>query len=89
MATDDSLDDLIANLKSFDQTKQEEVLEWDEANFVPEQHEGIVSEVRGSQTQDNSTEMPTPIFKDQVFYDSKSTESVVTKKRGFFSRLLG
>ena len=89
MATDDSLDDLIANLKSFDQTKKEEALEWNEANFVPEEHEGIItSEVRGSNDQDTFSETPTAIFKDEVFYDATS-EPVVTKKRGFFSRLLG
>lgn len=89
MATDDSLDDLIANLKSFDQTKKEEVLEWNEDDFVPEDHEGIItSEVRGSNDQDTFSETPTAIFKDEVFYDATS-EPVVTKKRGFFSRLLG
>lgn len=90
MATGDSLDDLIASLKSFDQTEEQEVLEWNEEDFVPEEHEGIlISEVRGSDNQDTSNESQTAIFKDQVFYDTKSTEPVVTKKRGFFSRLLG
>lgn len=89
MATDDSLDDLIANLKSFDQTKKEEALEWNEDDFVPESHEGVViSEVRGSDDQDTRNETQTAIFKDDVFYDTTS-EPVVTKKRGFFSRLLG
>ena len=89
MATDDSLDDLIANLKSFDQTKKEEALEWNEDDFVLESHEGVmISEVRGSNNQDTSNETPTAIFKDEVFYDATS-EPVVTKKRGFFSRLLG
>lgn len=89
MATDDSLDDLIANLQTFNQPKEEEVLEWNEEGFVPEHHEGVVSEVRGSDDQDTSNNSQTAIFKDQVFYDTKSTEPVVTKKRGFFSRLLG
>ena len=89
MATDDSLDDLIANLQTFNQPKEEEVLEWNEEGFVPEHHEGVVSEVRGSDNQDTSNNSQTAIFKDQVFYDTKSTEPVVTKKRGFFSRLLG
>ena len=89
MATDDSLDDLIANLKSFDQTKKEEALEWNEDDFVPESHEGvIISEVEGSDGQDAFNETQTAIFKDDVFYDTTS-EPVVTKKRGFFSRLLG
>lgn len=89
MATDDSLDDLIANLKSFDQTEKEEVLEWNEEDFIPESHEGvIISEVRGSNDQDTFNEPQTAIFKDDVFYDTAS-EPVVTKKRGFFSRLLG
>lgn len=89
MATDDSLDDLIANLKSFDQTKKEEVLEWNEANFVPEEREGVmISEVEGSDDQDTFNETQTAIFKDEVFFDATS-EPVVTKKRGFFSRLLG
>lgn len=89
MATGDSLDDLIANLKSFDQTEKEEVVEWNEDDFVPEDHEGIItSEVRGSNDQDTFSETPTAIFKDEVFYDTAS-EPVVTKKRGFFSRLLG
>ena len=90
MATDDSLDDLIANLQTFNQPKEEEALEWNEDDFVPEHHDGIViSEVRGSDNQDTSNNPQTTIFKDQVFYDTKSTEPVVTKKRGFFSRLLG
>lgn len=89
MATGDSLDDLITNLKSFDQTEKEEALEWNEEDFVPEHHEGVVSEVRGSDNQDTPNNSQTAIFKDQVFYDTKSTEPVITKKRGFFSRLLG
>lgn len=89
MATGDRLDDLIANLKSFDQTKKEEVLEWNEEDFVPESHEGVlISEVEGSDDQDAFNETQTAIFKDDVFYDTTS-EPVVTKKRGFFSRLLG
>ena len=89
MATDDSLDDLIANLKTFDQTNKEEALEWNEDDFVPESHEGvIISEVEGSDGQDAFNETQTAIFKDDVFYDTTS-EPVVTKKRGFFSRLLG
>lgn len=89
MATDDSLDDLIANLQTFNQPKEEEVLEWNEEGFAPEHHEGvIISEVEGSDGQDAFNETQTAIFKDDVFYDTTS-EPVVTKKRGFFSRLLG
>lgn len=89
MATDDSLDDLIANLQTFNQPKEEEVLEWNEEDFVSEHHEGIIlSEVRGSDNSDTSNESQT-IFKDEVYFDAKPAQPVVTKKRGFFSRLLG
>lgn len=90
MATDDSLDDLIANLKAFDQKAEEETVEVNEEDFVPEHHEGIIiSEVRGSNNSDTANESQTAIFKDEIYFDTKPAQPVVTKKRGFFSKLLG